>query len=160
MRQRTTAPAPRRSTTRRSASALPRLLGLLLAGSTQPAWADCTVTTTGLVFGAYDPFAAQPVDGAGSVLVDCTSAVSYVISLSAGAGSYALRTMLSGSDRLDYNLYGDSTRTSVWGDGSAGTVTVAGNATSANHTVYGRIPARQNVRAGSYADSIVVTLTF
>lgn len=28
------------------------------------------------------------------------------------------------------------------------------------HTVYGRVPARQNVRAGGYADSLTVTVSF
>lgn len=31
---------------------------------------------------------------------------------------------------------------------------------SANHTVYGRIPAAQNVPSGAYADTITVTVTF
>jgi len=29
-----------------------------------------------------------------------------------------------------------------------------------NHTVYGRVPALQNVAVGSYSDNITVTLTF
>lgn len=61
---------------------------------------------------------------------------------------------------LSYNLYIDPTRLLVWGDGSGLTTTVTNLALSADHTVYGRIPAQQNVTAGSYADLIVVTVTF
>jgi len=50
----------------------------------------------------------------------------------------------------------------VWGDGTSGTVTLSGVGTgiTANTTVYGRIPARQNVRVGHYVDNIVVTVNF
>ena len=42
------------------------------------------------------------------------------------------------------------------------TVTVNGTGigVNVNHGVYGRIPSRQNVRAGSYSDIIIVELTF
>ena len=50
----------------------------------------------------------------------------------------------------------------VWGDATSGTVTVNGTGigVNVNHAVYGRIPALQNVNAGSYSDIIIVELTF
>jgi spore coat protein U-like protein len=50
----------------------------------------------------------------------------------------------------------------VWGDATSGTVTVNGTGigVNVNHAVYGRIPALQNVHAGSYSDIIIVELTF
>lgn len=135
---------------------------VLLAGCVcaLPVSANCTVTTSGVAFGSYDTFSTQPLQGAGSISVACSPAMAYTIALSPGSGSYAMRTLLSGGDTLGYNLFTDSTLTTVWGDGGGGTATVVGSGESALHTVYGRIPARQNVRAGSYSDSIVVTLTF
>jgi len=48
------------------------------------------------------------------------------------------------------------------GDVTAVTATVSGVGIGimTNVTVYGRIPARQNVRVGHYVDSIVVTINF
>ncbi len=45
---------------------------------------------------------------------------------------------------------------------TSGTVKVNGTGigVSVNHAVYGRIPARQNVHAGSYSDIVTLELTF
>jgi len=99
-------------------------------------------------------------DITGTVDVSCDISSPYTISLSTGAGTYASRTMTGSSGTLVYNLYVDATRLSIWGDGSPGTGTVGGTANTASHTVYGRIPARQNAPVGSYTDTIIVTLTF
>ena len=37
---------------------------------------------------------------------------------------------------------------------SGATVSSSGTGMSANHVVYGRIPPRQNVRAGNYSDTV------
>jgi spore coat protein U-like protein len=37
---------------------------------------------------------------------------------------------------------------------------VSSSGSNENHSVYGRIPARQNAYVGAYADSITVTLNF
>lgn len=138
------------------------LLCGLLAVMAAPALAvTCSVSTAGLAFGSYDPFGVAPLDSAGNIAVSCDAVTPYTISLSTGAGTYANRRMSSAGNVLNYNLYTDLNRITVWGDGSAGTSTVAGNASSANHTVYGRIPAGQNTaRVGSYADSVTITLSF
>lgn len=134
--------------------------GLLLALAAQAASANCTVSAGSVVFGNYDVFSAQPLDGAGTIGIDCDPATSYSISLSQGGGSYSQRELSTGSALLGYNLYTGSSRTVVWGDGSGGTDTVGGSGTTANHTIYGRIAAGQNVPAGSYGDTIIVTVSF
>lgn len=66
------------------------------------------------------------------------------------------------TDLINYSLYNESTRTTNWDDtGGAGVVAVA-SATGLPevHTVYGRIAAGQYVTAGSYADTITVTVTY
>lgn len=136
-------------------------LALFLSLPTAPLWAaTCNVSTQGVSFGAYDVFSTQQLDGAGTIGVSCDVSTTHSISLSPGAGSYAGRTMASGAHTLTYNLYRDATRTSVWGDGTSGTATVGGTATSESISLYGRIPAQQNKPVGSYSDSITVTLTF
>jgi len=120
----------------------------------------CTANATGVVFGTYDPFSSAALDSTGSVSVTCSSSTSYTIALSAGQGSFANRTLSSGAHLLAYNLYTDVLRTTVWGDGSGPTATVAGSGTSTSFNVYGRIPALQNAYIGSYTDAIVVTVNF
>lgn len=149
-----------------------RWLGALaLAVMVPTAQAACSVSTSSVAFGTYNPLSGSPNDSTGSVTVNCSFllalALSYTISFSAGSyGSYATRKMASGTSRLNYNLYTDLLRSQVWGDGSAGTSTVPGGSLiallvySQIHPVYGRIPSGQAVSSGSYADSITVTLTY
>lgn len=134
-------------------------LALLAAASLAQA-ASCTVSTTSVAFGTYDPFSNVSNDSTGAVQVGCDAAAGYTIAMHAGvAGSFS-RAMAFNADRLAYNLFTDATRMVVWGDGSAATSRVSGFGTGATHTVYGRIPAGQNVRAGSYADVLIVTVEF
>jgi len=140
--------------------------------------AVCTTQVTGVAFGTYDMVAAVPTDAAGSVSIMCTflpspggQQVILSVQLSAGiAGALPARHMRSATDTLDYNLYLDAPHTQVWGDGTAGTTYPtarirvgpgAGNSTRSEQlTIYGRIPARQSVDPGSYADTIIVTVEF
>lgn len=122
--------------------------------------ASCDISSQGVNFGSYDTLDPQPLDGAGSIAVVCDEEASFTISLSSGAGTYPARRLAGGADALVYNLFIDAARIVVWGDGSAGSVTLANTASTAQETVYGRIPARQNVPAGGYADTIVVTITY
>jgi spore coat protein U-like protein len=68
--------------------------------------------------------------------------------------------MTSGLHQLLYNLYTDATLSTVWGDGTGHSATVNATQVAGIHTVYGRIPARQNAHVGVYNDTIVITLTF
>jgi spore coat protein U-like protein len=122
--------------------------------------ATCTVSTSGIAFGGYDPFVAQDVDSVASIGVTCDVTTSYSIALSTGAGTYEQRVMTSGLHQLLYNLYTDATLSTVWGDGTGHSAMVGDTQLLATHTVYGRIPARQNPPVGVYGDTIVITLTF
>ena len=135
------------------------LLSVLLASA--GAGASCTVSSLGVAFGNYNPIADLALDGVGSVSVDCGSATSFSLRLSTGAGSYSARQMNSGGATLVYNLYADPAHSTVWGDGSAGTVTVDDLSTSETYNVYGRIAAGQSsTPVGSYSDLVVVTVEF
>jgi len=153
---------------------------VLFACSGRPAVAavDCSVSATGVAFGIYDPFAATPDDSVGTVSVTCrhvpptrAERINYTVTLSAGSsGTYSQRRMAAGTTLLGYNLYADGARSQVWADGSSATVMLTGNMVvgpgvgngtrTATHTIYGRIPALQDVAPGSYTDSIVVTLSY
>jgi spore coat protein U-like protein len=136
------------------------LIGILLVVSQSASAVTCSINSTGVAFGNYDVFSAQNLDGVGSIGVTCDVSTAYSIALSPGSGSFASRSMASGANQLNYNLYTDAARTTVWGDGTSGTATVSGTAMTANHSVYGRIPSRQNMPVGSYSDNITLTLTF
>jgi spore coat protein U-like protein len=120
----------------------------------------CSVNTVGLNFGNYDVFTTLDNDITGTINVNCQTSTSYSISLSSGTGSYTSRTLMSAGNLLNYNLYLDPTRLTIWGDGSAATGTVSGAGITGSSTVYGRIPARQNAVVGIYADIVTVTVTF
>lgn len=122
----------------------------------------CAITTTGLAFGSY---AASQLDGSGTLLVTCTNGTPYVVALDAGTGSGASTAVrkMSGpaSQSLDYMLYQDAARTVSWGN-SAGVDTWSGSGSGAVQTlpVYGRIPAAQAAGAGSYSDTVTVTVSY
>jgi len=122
--------------------------------------ASCTLTITNVAFGDYDVFTKTKTKSNGKVKVKCSATETYTILLSAGSGTFASRVMLAGSYRLDYNLYVDSAHTMIWGDGTSGTSTVSSTDTGATYTVYGLVPALQNVPVGSYSDTITVTVTY
>jgi spore coat protein U-like protein len=122
--------------------------------------AKCTVSITNVTFAAYDVFKKTKTTSAGKVKVKCNVIDSYTIALSAGFGTFTSRVMESGSYGLDYNLYTNSSHTIIWGDGTSGTSTVSATNLGATYTVYGMIPALQNVPVGSYSDIITVTVTY
>lgn len=139
------------------------LLTCMLALAAPVAWpANCTVSTSGLNFGSYDVFSSVNDDITATITVNCTKNKAYSISLSSGSGTFGSRTLTGTGGALAYNLFLDATHLTIWGDGSSGTSTFSGMGTGGNigTSVYGRIPARQNVRAGSYSDLITVTVTF
>jgi spore coat protein U-like protein len=145
----------------RQTVALRGIFAATLAITAQQAWsAQCSLSTQGVNFGSYDVFSNTSLDSTGNIAVTCDVDAAYSISLSPGGGTYASRSMVNGPHLLNYNLYTDATRAAIWGDGTGGTGIVSGSGTTANHTVYGRISARQNAYTGSYSDSITVIADF
>lgn len=150
------------------------LLLLAAAGALLPlpAQAVCSTSATLVAFGSYNPFAVGNSDSAGTITVSCSGGlisllVSYDIKLSPGLyGTYAARRMGAGSSRLSYNLYTNAARTTIWGDGSGGTGFVSDGyllgllTVNRNYSVYGRLPAAQNVAPAAYSDTITVTVEY
>lgn len=146
-----------------------RLIAFFIAAVAAPARAEaCTIGVTGVAFGSYDTMSPASDDGTGTLTLACAPSVSApVVTIEAGSsGSILDRTMLNGATSLSYNLYSDPTRLIVWGNGAVGAaVTLTGGVVSAGQrrftrTIYGRIPALQNVGAGPYNDTLVITVTF
>jgi spore coat protein U-like protein len=127
--------------------------------------AVCTAEVTNVEFGGYDVFTAQPLDGIGSIRMVCPFRhwVTYTIQIGPGNGSFLQREMHQGNEVLRYNLYTDSGRSLIWGDGTSGSRTVYGQSTlgtSNRYTIYGRIPPGQNVLGGVYTDIIYLTVEY
>lgn len=123
----------------------------------------CSVTATPLVFGEVSLTAVT--DGTATVTATCTNGGPYDIGLDDGINAVAgQRTLISGANSLDYDLYTDTLRADRWGN-IIGTDAVAGTGTGTAQalTVYGQIPAGQAVSAGNgvdYADTVQVTITY
>jgi spore coat protein U-like protein len=114
-----------------------------------------------LVASQANPISSANVDASGSVSIACIPASAYTVALTAGAGTYSARRMASGSHSINYNLYRDAARTTVWGDGSGSTALVSDSAATATYPVYGRIPGSQSAAGvGTYSDTITVTVSF
>lgn len=146
------------------------ILLLLLALSDKPCWAACSVSTSNVAFGNYS---GTQTDSNGTVSVTCSTFMmatfNYTITIATGlSNSFNPRQMANGSNRLNYNLYTDSTRITVWGNGTNGTATVSDSITvmfmmqaTKDYPVYSRIPSGQGPLPGSYSDpGIFVTITY
>jgi spore coat protein U-like protein len=87
------------------------------------------------------------------VTVRATTGLPYTIYIGAD------RVMTDGTDNLNYELYSDGGRASVWGSTLA---TGEGYTSVSNaqvvYPIYGRVAALQNVGPGNYSDSVTITL--
>lgn len=134
--------------------------GLMLGLAAPAAAVTCSVSPQGVSFGSYDTLSSTALDGTGNINVSCDASASFSVSLSTGnSGTFDARHLTAGTDILTYNLYTDAARTIIWGDGVAAS-NVSATGTSVDLPVYGRIPARQNVPANAYTDTITVTVSY
>ncbi|WP_322965465.1 Csu type fimbrial protein [Sphingomonas fuzhouensis] len=127
--------------------------------------AECRLTSASdLAFGNTGVIQAA-ITSTSTIGVQCTNTTPYNIGLNAGAGAgatVAARRMTSGSGAtVVYELFRDPARAQIWGN-TAGTDTLAGigNGAVQTLTVYGRVPAQATPAAGSYTDTVQVTVTY
>lgn len=123
-------------------------------------------TSAPLAFPTYDTFSATPVTASTTFQFRCNRGTTYAIGIERGAafglatGFAGLRAMQNGTNYLAYELFSDGGLTAPWG-GTVGTDTVASPVSGAPSnapvtlTIYGRIPALQDVPALAYTDAAV-----
>jgi spore coat protein U-like protein len=149
-------------------------LALAVLAAPVQAQVVCAASASSVDFGIYDVLANNATLSNGSVQVRCVNssnnqrAVPFTVQLSAGnVRSYGgQREARNGGDSLRYQLFDSAARRDVVGDGTAGTVALAGSVLlppqlgerTATLTVFGAMPARQDVPPGVYTDSLVVTV--
>lgn len=145
-------------------SALP--IALLLF--TAQAWGQqCSITSVAVNFRGYSPLFPSRADSVGKIKVNCTAGLAYSVLFGPGqntGGRFIPRKMRipGGKGVMVYNLYINSARTRVWGDGTGLTFVQNAVGTGQEQTflVYSRIPQRQQLDAGRYTDSIEVRVVF
>lgn len=127
---------------------------------------SCTaISGTALDFGIKGLITSN-TDQTSTISLTCTKRSPYNVGLDAGsnagtAGDVTTRRMTDGSAHyIAYQMYSDTGRSTVWGN-TVSTNTVNGTAVGGaqTFTVYGRVPP-QTPRAGTYADTITVTVTY
>lgn len=160
---------------------------LLTPGASRAAM-SCTISVSSLAFGSYDVY-GPAIDSTAGITGHCSGAMgsgSHTIGITIDGGGHlegnGNRAMACTSgacagsptfsgDLLQYQLYSDSTRLSVW---TANTVTINTTCTGCNGaggsnfvpvTIYGEIPVASvgganDVAVGTYSDSITVTLNY
>jgi spore coat protein U-like protein len=118
--------------------------------------AICNIqSVTNLDFGTYDPTSGtDDDDGVGDVVFRCTKNTAYDVYIT-GA-----RTMTDSVDTLNFEMYTDSGRTSAWASASPGVQNTAADNTDITLDIYGRITALQDVEAGTYNGTVVVTVEY
>jgi len=119
---------------------------------------SCKLGGTTLAFGAYDPNAAATNDAVATFSLDCTKTTTGTVSLNAGSvgGRNMKGAIGTNVDQLKYELYKDSTRTTVWD----ATNTVAATGPAQTLTVYGRIATGLFVTPDSYSDTVTASVNF
>ena len=147
------------------------LVGVLVAllASASSARAECSVLGSSIPFPPYDVYSAAPLDAVGELQYKCSpdqedvTPTIRIVFGPAADGSF-VRAMSHGGDTLHYNVYLDPLRSVVWGNGSSGTMAYTAACCAIGKfavlNMYGRIPAGQDVMAGNYADTLLMSIEF
>ncbi len=128
---------------------------------------ECQTTAATLSFGTYQPIgthATAPLDNQTALNVYCTrKAVATIAML---AGNYPLgaqrRMRSTSNDFLGYDLFSNSGMSAIWDGANTVSVTSASKFTPLGGGVplYGRIPAGQDVSAGTYQDTVQALVNY
>ncbi|MBM4137859.1 MAG: spore coat protein U domain-containing protein [Nitrospira sp.] len=121
---------------------------------TATASGSCRITTAAsdVNFGTYDPTNPSPDDdGIGSAGFRCTKGSTYWTYIT------GTRQMTGGAETLNFELYSDAGRTTVYPSSKTGPGTTSPSNAEIISNYYGRIPALQDVTQGNVFSA---TLTF
>jgi spore coat protein U-like protein len=134
---------------------------------------NCTITTTPVGFGNYDPLSASVNNASGTVVITCTKNAATTITLANG-NSYSApnRRMSDGTNFMNYEIYQPPTNVAGaactwvspvrWGAAGAEifTPTAAPSKAARTYNVCGQIPAGQDLAAALFNDTVVATINF
>ena len=129
---------------------------------------SCTAVSGALDFSLYDTTSSTDLDAVGTITSNCTLGAGVLVRLSHGANADAntptadpVRKMLGANgDFLEYKLYSDSGRQTVWGNVAANDVDETGEGVAADIDIYGRMAHSQPARGGAYSDTVAITIVY
>jgi spore coat protein U-like protein len=123
---------------------------------------SCTVAGATLDFGSYTSGQTGSLTGFTQIAYSNCPAGQLRFQLDGGTnGTTTARRLANGSGGLlNYGIYRDSARTQNFGQAGDSRLIDLAAAGSGNVSVYGLIPAGQAVAAGTYTDTVVITLDF
>ena len=122
----------------------------------------CAIEGGTIDFGTYESGQLSTVPAVGTIsYAGCPEGVAN-IALDAGqTGDEQARAMTDGNgNQLSYHIFQDAARTELWGTGEASKDVEVEAGGAGSWEVFGRIIREQAVPAGTYTDSINITLTF
>ena len=158
---------------------LSRLAAFAAAIACAPAMAQyaCSVSAPGTInFLTYSPSSGTPALASTQATLTCShvgggaQSIDWSMTLTNGnSGNCNARTMTRPGGALSYNIYQDSIAGGVWGNLGCATFPAGnfkvgpgtGNLTrSVTKTLYGQIPISQFVSAGTYNDTLILTISY
>lgn len=125
---------------------------------------SCNVTASDLDFGSYVATVGVPGRAQALVQLQCTTGTIVEVALDAGLSPGATtsdRRMVSGAGQLRYGLFQDPGRSTNWGNTpGVDTLEIQTVVQLQSVTIYGELPARQQVPPGTYSDLITIHLFY
>jgi spore coat protein U-like protein len=122
----------------------------------------CTVSAANLSFGIVAGFLTSNRDATSAISLRCTYRAAWQIGLDNGQhASASVRRMSGPGGLITYGLFRDTPGGLRWGSTlNTDTLTGTGTGSTQNLTVYGRVSPQTTPAAGTYTDTIVVTVTY
>jgi spore coat protein U-like protein len=133
---------------------------------------NCTISTTPVAFGNYDPLSGAVNNASGTVVITCTKNAAPSITLGNGLNFSANRRLTDGTNFMNYEIYKPPTTVAGaactwvspqrWGTvvGETFTPTAAPDKNPRTYNVCGQITAGQDLAAAVFNDTVVATVNF
>lgn len=125
--------------------------------------ANCTISTSNLDFGNYDPIIAHRnvadwLATDGTVTTQCTLGSTPKVTLTSASSFKMTNTSNGNTDQLTYSLYTDVGLATSWPVG--GQAVAASGYTNVVTPVYGKLAGGQDKTVGNYTDTVVIDIAF
>ncbi len=125
----------------------------------------CAVSATLINFGSHTSLAST-LSAQGALSITCTNSLPYTVSLGNGLWGTAPATRLmrlqgtTTGPTISYALYQNSGYSQIWGSSAGQTVAGTGNGALQSYPVYARLQSQTTPQAGTYSDTVIVTVTY